>query len=256
MNGAWMALGSVGLLAAAGLAGRQGSRKVEGMPSSRERRRRLREAALAGQRGRKWYHKAEQQIRTVAKAWAVDPIYVAVAVAATSPATPVISSPRMARGGGMASNIGKARRVVKRHALRSPGSEVLHPKSPGLTRLVDFERCLQRGEDPPECLAVAFPKPDRVKTHSFVRNLIGYADPVTVDSLIARGVGVPVSSAGIVRVTEARHAAVAEDIKAVAKQLGWEPREVMAAAWTAWGGSGDLGLATSRERSRADGGGR
>jgi len=220
------------------------------MPSMRTRRRRIKEAALRGQRGRRWYQQAEREIRTVARAWGVSPTYVAVAVAATSPATPVISSPRMARGGGSGSNVGKARRVVKRHALSSPGSDALHPQTPGLSLLRVFEACRRHGEAPPECLAVAFPKPDRVKTHSFVRNLLGYGDPVTVDTLIGRGAGIRPDKRGRIGVTESRHRAIAQDIKVVARELGWEPREVMAAAWTAWGGSGDLGLATVEQRRR------
>ena len=213
------------------------------LPSRRVRRKRIREAALRGAHGRFWYELAEKEIWTVAKAWGVDPVYVAVAVAATSPATPIIMSLRMAKGGGSGSNIGKARAVVKRQAWTGRGSDALHPATPGLTILREFERCIEAGGGVLDCLAIAFSKPDRVKTHSFVRNLIGFGEPVTVDTLVAREV-----VGRNIRVTEARHAEIAQDIKAVAKELGWQPREVMAAVWTAAGGSGDLRLATAAER--------
>lgn len=220
------------------------ARESEDFPGASTRRARIRAAALEGAHGRRWYQDAEREIRTVARAWGVDPIYVAVAVAATSPATPVIASPRMSRGGGMSSNIGKARRVVKAHATSAPGSRVLNPESPGIGALKAFEACAAQGKPSPACLKVAFPKPNRVKTHSFVRNLLGYEDPVTVDRLVAR----TVAGGKDIKVTESRHFAVAEDIKVVAEELGWPPREVMAAVWTAAGGSGKLGLATTEER--------
>lgn len=214
-----------------------------GLPPESERRQRIRDAAKRGEWGKGWYQRAEEEIRTVARAWGVDPIYVAVAVAATSPATPVIQGPRMARGGGRGSNIAKARRVVKTQALTGKGSTALHRATPGMSLLRTFETCTATGASPVACLTVTFPKPGRVKTHAFVRNLLGYGDPVTVDTLVGREV-----AGRSIDVTEARHEAIAADIRAVALELGWQPREVMAAVWTAAGGSGDLNLATTAER--------
>lgn len=222
--------------------------KLADMPPREERLRRIREAAEAGQAGKDWYQRAGEEIRTVARSWGVDPVYVAVAVAATSPATRVISSLRMARGGGSSSNIGKARRVVKALTAGKSALAVVHPESPGAQLLRGFEDCLKGGGLPRNCLDVAFPNPEGMKTHAFVRNLIGDTNAVTVDTLIARGVGIPFDKTGKPSITAKRYRLVADDIRTVARELGWEPRQVMAAAWTGWGGSGNLDLATREER--------
>jgi integrase len=248
--------------------------KRKAFPAAPERRRRLLAAALKGESGRYWYDHAQQEINTVARAWGVDPVYVAVAVAATSPATKVISSPRMARGGGSSSNIGKARRVVKALAAGESAMAVVNKKSPGATVLKAFESCrirpnparparwatgiergvprsgpAPRGGSPWQCLQAAFPHPEDTKTHAFVRNLLGDKEAVTVDTLIGRGAGIPPSGEkGTISVTKARYRLIAEDIRAVARQLGWAPAEVMAAAWTGFGGTGALSLTTSGER--------
>jgi hypothetical protein len=226
-----------------------------GMPPASERRRRLREAALEGARGRDWYDRAEREIRTVARSWGADPSAVAVAVAATSPATPVISSPRMTRGGGGGSNIGKARRVVKAWNAGHSAMDVIHPKSPGASLLRTYEACKRPASahpgTPARCARDAFPSPEDTKTHAFVRNLLGDPDAVTVDRIVGRGAGVPLGKSGEPTISKVRYRLVAGDIRAVARELGWQPREVMAAAWTHWGGSGDLNLATTRERARS-----
>lgn len=214
------------------------------LPSAAARRKRILEAALRGERGKDWYLRAENEIKLVARAWGVSPTLVAVAVAGTSPATPVIASPRMTRGGGTASNIGKARRVVKAWQAGRSYASVMPAASPGATRLKAFEDCGLRAS----CLDEAFPSPEDTKTHAFVRNLSGDPNAVTVDTLVARGAGVPVDAGGKVTLTKARYRLVAADIRAVARKLGWEPRQVMAAAWTGWGGSGELRLATKQER--------
>lgn len=225
------------------------------MPPASERRRRLREAALQGARGRDWYDRAEREIRTVARSWGADPSAVAVAVAATSPATPVISSPRMARGGGGGSNIGKARRVVKAWNAGHSAMDVIHPKSPGASLLRTYEACERPASahpgTPARCARDAFPSPEDTKTHAFVRNLLGDPDAVTVDRIVGRGAGIPLGKSGEPTISKVRYRLVAGDIRAVARELGWQPREVMAAAWTHWGGSGDLNLATTRERARS-----
>lgn len=297
------------------------ARALKGLPPATERRRRIKAAALAGEHGRFWYQEAEGQIRLVARAWGVDPTYVAVAVAATSPMRKVVMSPRMARGGGAASNIGAAREVVKRQAAgmwglfdttsgrfvregtkhrsearkgkktrsgvewrevgptwpavegakarraaarrnqvardsrfearQLPGSTALNPRTPGIGALHTYEACARNGGTPRRCLDAAYPRPQEVKTHAFVRNLLDISDdpcPVTVDTLIGRGAGIEPDAKGSIRVPPARHRAIAADVRAVAKDLGWAPRETMAAAWTAWGGSGGLDLATTAEK--------
>lgn len=225
------------------------------MPPASERRRRLREAALEGARGRDWYDRAEREIRTVARSCGADPSAVAVAVAATSPATPVINSPRMARGGGGGSNIGKARRVVKAWNAGHSAMDVIHPKSPGASLLRTYEACERPASahpgTPARCARDAFPSPEDTKTHAFVRNLLGDPDAVTVDRLVGRGAGIPLGKSGEPTISKVRYRLVVGDIRAVARELGWQPREVMAAAWTHWGGSGDLNLATTRERARS-----
>src|SRR5574343_698008 len=154
------------------------------LPNAKERQRRILEAALRGQHGRFWYGEAQREIRSVARAWGVHPVIVAVAVAATSPATPVIASPRMSRGGGSASNIGKARRVVK--AIARGEKIPIKATAPDATRLFAFEQCRQQGHDPQSCLVHAFPSPDTTKTHAFVRNLLGDRETVTGDTLAGR----------------------------------------------------------------------
>jgi len=222
--------------------------KTKKLPSATVRRRRILEAAKRGASGRFWYDDAQKEIRTVARAWGVDPISVAAAVAATSPATPVIASPRMKHGGGSASNIGKARRVVKAISQGRGGLSAVHPKMPGVTRLTAFENCRIGGDPLQRCLETAFPSPSDTKTHAFVRNLLGDRQAVTVDTLIGRGAGIPPNKSGGIQVSKARYRLIAADIRAVAKQLGWAPAEVMAAAWTGWGGTGGLTLATRKER--------
>ena len=216
------------------------------LPHRRTRLRRIREAAQAGAHGRGWYTEAENEIALVARAWGVSPEYVAVAVAATSPATPVISSPRMARGGGKGSNIGKARATIKGIVARGIGGTPVHPNAPGMSRLRAFEDCLRTGTDAPDCVEVAFPDPEHVKTHAFVRNLLGIEDAVTVDRQVSKVVFGKVED-----VTRSQYQTIVQDIRAVARELGWTPREVMAAVWTAAGGTGALRLATDRERARS-----
>ncbi len=222
------------------------ARSYKKMLGQATRRSRLRAAALEGESGRFWYQQAEREIRRVARAWGVKPSAVAAAVAATSPATPVISSPRMTRGGGSGSNIGKARRVVKAWSRNKPASSIMNVKSPGFTRLQAYEDAIEAGASAEGAIDIAFPKPDTVKTHAFVRNLLGDPNAVTVDTLIARGAGIPMGPSGA-RVTPKRYKLVANDIRAVAKRLKWQPREVMAAAWTGWGGTGGLTLARKAE---------
>jgi site-specific recombinase XerD len=119
---------------------------------------------------------------------------------------------------------------------------------PGVTRLEAFESCHASGDPLQRCLERAFPSPQDTKTHAFVRNLLGDRQAVTVDTLIGRGVGIPPQKSGGIAVSKARYRLIAADIRAVAKQLGWAPAEVMAAAWTGWGGTGALTLATRSER--------
>jgi hypothetical protein len=247
-DGTWLALGSVGAFAlAASLRSQKGSlERVElpklrgkGFPSARTRRKRLHEAALRGVAGRRWYQHAEQEIRTTARAWGVPPVAVAVAVAATSPATPVVNRKRVGgvvrklyKGGGMGSNIGKARKVVKAWAAGKSAGDVIPARSPGRTTLLRFEECwwelAQRDER--ACLEAAFPNPDTTKTHAFVRNLLGDPHAVTVDTLLSNGVGVPLKASGEPSLTDARYRHIVHDVRLVAKRLGWEPREAMAAA--------------------------
>ena len=235
----------VGYLMRSSRASGPGEHAAAALPHQRTRLRRIREAARAGAHGRGWYTDAENEIALVARAWGVSPEYVAVAVAATSPATPVIASPRMQRGGGKASNIGKARATIKGIVARGIGGTPLKPTTPGLSRLRAFEECVAGGGPEPTCVEVAFPDPEHVKTHAFVRNLLGIEDAVTVDRQVAKVVyGEPDA-----RVTERQYQLIVQDIRAVARELGWTPREVMAAVWTAAGGSGALRLATDRERA-------
>lgn len=231
-----------------GPSGHAGLRKL---PAAKGRRTRLREAALAGVKGKDWYLDAQREIEIVAKAWGVAPEAVAVAVAATSPATPVVF-PRMSKGGGRGSNIGKARAVVKRLVVQGVrGSDALHPLTPGLSRLHEFERCEAEGLPAPTCVQVAFPTPDRVKTHAFVRNLLGETEPVTVDRHLIRTVTMTAKKPkGEVRISANQYEEIVADVRAVARELGWEPRQVMAAVWTAAGGTGELRLATKSERER------
>jgi hypothetical protein len=83
-----------------------------------------------------------------------------------------------------------------------------------------------------------------------VRNLLGDPHAVTVDTLLSNGVGVPLKASGEPSLTDARYRHIVHDVRLVAKRLGWEPREAMAAAWTGFGGSGPLALATARQRAR------
>lgn len=217
------------------------------LPIARTRRQRLKAAALAGAHGKDWYKRAQREVDIVAKAWGVAPEVVAVAVAATSPATAVVISPRMTKGGGRGSNIAKARSVVKHLVVQGArGSGALHPRTPGLSRLHEFEECLHTGGTPPSCVEVAFPTPDRVKTHAFVRNLLGDKDAVTVDRHVAR----TAAGESVEHITPNQHEEIVQDMRAVARELGWEPRQVMAAVWTAAGGTGELTLATAAERER------
>ena len=222
-----------------------GEHAAAALPHQRTRLRRIRDAARAGAHGRGWYTDAENEIALVARAWGVSPEYVAVAVAATSPATPVIQSPRMQRGGGRGSNIAKARATIKGIVARGTGGTPLKPTTPGLSRLRAFEECVAGGGPEPTCVEVAFPDPEHVKTHAFVRNLLGIEDAVTVDRQVIKAVyGKPVD-----KITPNQYQNIVQDIRAVARELGWTPREVMAAVWTATGGSGALRLATDRERA-------
>ena len=287
-EGTWLAMGAVGalVLGAQLRNARRGSRRApsskirklearvegslerapplpklrgKGFPSARTRRTRLYQAALQGAAGRHWYDKAEREIRTAAKTWGLPPVAVAVAVAATSPATKVVGEKItygkkrfLTKGGGRGSNIAKTRQVMKAWAAGQSAGTVITDRSPGLQTLLVFERCwwelAQRDER--ACLEAAFPNPETTKTHAFVRNLLGDPNAVTVDTLIANGVGVPLKSGGEPSITKARYRHIAHDMRLVARRLGWTPREAMAAAWTGWGGSGDLALATRRQRQR------
>jgi hypothetical protein len=235
------------------------------MLPSTERRARLREAALAGADGRDWYTDAEREIRTAALAWGQPAAAVAAASSATSVRTPVRASTRYTRGGGASSNLGRTRRVLKAWAAgksvlstnEATGEPYMPATQPGTAAVVRYEQC--RGRDPSagtatRCVQSTFPHPEHTKTHAFVRNLLGDSEAVTIDRIMGRGMGVPPRPGGSVNepdITHARYRATVEDVRAVARELGWTPRQVQAAAWTSWGGSGTFDLATVRESARA-----
>ena len=156
----------------------------------------LERLALQGEHGADWYDHARREIRRTARAAGWDPAEFSEVLALLSPRCAVVRNIRLA---------------LEYMAEGTIGNGVL----PSVVRSVEvWEECGEvRG----------------LKTSAFARALQGDRDAVTLDSWMARAVGVTPSEISCVGI----HRAAAKRVRAVAESLDWAPAETQAAIWVA-----------------------